>query len=74
MPRDRWDAKCRSSAPPSLHSIRTPHLPVMQHAVEWLAANDDYRPDLVLILQPTSPLRRAEHVREAVSARADVRR
>jgi len=53
--------------PAELALDRTPHLPVMQHAVEWLAANDDYRPDLVLILQPTSPLRRAEHVREAVS-------
>jgi len=53
--------------PADLALDQTPHLPVMQHAVEWLAANDGYRPDLVLILQPTSPLRRAEHVREAVS-------
>ena len=53
--------------PPELARDDTPHLPVMQHAVEWLAAHDGYRPDLVMILQPTSPLRRAEHVREAVS-------
>jgi CMP-N-acetylneuraminic acid synthetase len=53
--------------PSELARDDTPHLPVMQHAVEWLAANEGYRPDLVLILQPTSPLRRAEHVREAVS-------
>jgi len=45
----------------------TPHLPVMQHAIDWLAGNGGYRPDLVMILQPTSPLRRAEHVREAVA-------
>ena len=53
--------------PPELARDDTPHLPVMQHAVEWLAAHDSYHPDLVLILQPTSPLRRAEHMREAVS-------
>jgi CMP-N-acetylneuraminic acid synthetase len=53
--------------PPELARDDTPHLPVMQHAVEWLAAHDRYHPDLVLILQPTSPLRRAEQVREAVS-------
>jgi CMP-N-acetylneuraminic acid synthetase len=53
--------------PPELARDDTPHLPVMQHAVEWLAANDNYRPDFVMILQPTSPLRRAEHVRGAVS-------
>ena len=53
--------------PPELARDDTPHLPVMQHAIEWLAGNQGYRPDLVMILQPTSPLRRAEHVREAVS-------
>jgi CMP-N-acetylneuraminic acid synthetase len=53
--------------PPELARDDTPHLPVMQHAIEWLAANEGYRPDLVMILQPTSPLRRAEHVREAVA-------
>ena len=53
--------------PAELALDSTPHLPVMQHAVEWLAANEGYQPDLVIILQPTSPLRRAEHVREAVS-------
>jgi CMP-N,N'-diacetyllegionaminic acid synthase len=53
--------------PSELARDDTPHLPVMQHAVEWLAANEGYRPDLVMILQPTSPLRRAEHVREAVA-------
>jgi CMP-N,N'-diacetyllegionaminic acid synthase len=53
--------------PPELARDDTPHLPVLQHAVEWLSANDSYRPDLVMILQPTSPLRRAEHLREAVA-------
>jgi CMP-N,N'-diacetyllegionaminic acid synthase len=37
---------------------------VVLHALEALASN--YRPDAVMLLQPTSPLRRPERVREAV--------
>jgi len=53
--------------PSELARDDTPHLPVMQHAVGWLAEHDQYRPDLVMILQPTSPLRRPHHIREAVA-------
>jgi CMP-N-acetylneuraminic acid synthetase len=53
--------------PAALAQDDTPHLPVLQHAVEWLAAHEAFRPDAVVILQPTSPLRRPEHVREAVA-------
>ena len=55
--------------PPSdLARDETPHLPVMQHAVGWLDEHDAYRPDLVMILQPTSPMRQPHHIREAVRA------
>ena len=53
--------------PAELALDETPHLPVLQHAVAWLAAHASYRPDAVMILQPTSPLRRAEDIREAVA-------
>ena len=43
----------------------TPAFPVVAHAVAWAAAAG--RPaDVVVLLQPTSPLRRAEHVDGAV--------
>jgi CMP-N,N'-diacetyllegionaminic acid synthase len=35
----------------------TPHLPVILHAVRWMDEHEGYRPDAVMILQPTSPLR-----------------
>jgi N-acylneuraminate cytidylyltransferase len=59
--------------PAELALDETPHLPVLQHAVRWLADHEGYRPDAVMILQPTSPLRGAEHIREAASllARTD---
>ncbi|MBI2024692.1 MAG: acylneuraminate cytidylyltransferase family protein [Candidatus Harrisonbacteria bacterium] len=52
--------------PAELAQDKTPHLPVMQHAVQWLKENENYYPDYVMIFQPTSPLRQAFHVREAV--------
>ena len=40
-------------------------LPVITHALDTLAASG-WVPDIVVLLQPTSPLRRPEHVRAAV--------
>lgn len=52
--------------PAALAQDDTPHLPVLKHTVGWLAEHQGYRPDAVVILQPTSPLRRSEDIREAV--------
>lgn len=38
------------------------------HAVEWFRENHGQEFDIVLLLQPTSPLRRAEHIDAAVDA------
>ena len=43
----------------------TPMKPVIEHALATLA-QDGFVPDLVLLLQPTSPLRTPEHLRTAV--------
>lgn len=51
--------------PVELAQDGTPHLPVMQHAVQWLKDNEGYEPDYVLTLQPTSPARQPFHIREA---------
>ena len=53
--------------PAELARDDTPHLPVMQHALAWLRDNERYTPDWVMILLPTSPLRQARHIREAVA-------
>lgn len=51
--------------PAELATDESAMLPVLQHALEVLA-HESWRPDIVLILQPTSPLRRPEHIRRAV--------
>ena len=45
--------------PPELARDETPHLPVIQHAVRWLQEQQGYVADVVVTLQPTSPLRSA---------------
>lgn len=35
----------------------TPDLPVFQHALAWLESEERYRPDVIVQLRPTSPLR-----------------
>jgi CMP-N,N'-diacetyllegionaminic acid synthase len=53
--------------PAELARDETPHLPVLQHAVAWLREHEGYDADAVMILQPTSPLRRAADVRESIA-------
>ena len=53
--------------PADLARDETPHLPVLQHAVQWLSDHERYQSDAVMILQPTSPLRRAADIRESIA-------
>ena len=59
--------------PSSLAADDTPMLPVLQHAVDTLKS-DGFRADIVVLLQPTSPLRRGEHIDAAVALAAARRR
>ena len=52
--------------PTALAQDDTPMLPVIQHAVDTLAA-DGWTTDVIVLLQPTSPLRRPSHIRDAVT-------
>ncbi len=57
--------------PASLAKDDSPTLPVIQHAVVFLQDNENYRPDYVVILQPTSPLRTETHIDEAIQILID---
>ena len=56
--------------PADLARADTPSLPVAQHAVQWLIEHEAWDPDVVVLLQPTSPLRRARHIDEALDCMA----
>lgn len=49
----------------------TPDLPVFQHALQWLAENEGYLPEIVVQLRPTSPFRRVWHIDQAVARLLD---
>jgi CMP-N,N'-diacetyllegionaminic acid synthase len=62
----KWGARVPFIRPFELAQDDTPTLPVIQHAVSWLESTEGYIPEIVLLLQPTSPLRRTEHIDQAV--------
>lgn len=57
--------------PKELAEDDTPDLPVFQHALSWLEANEGYRADIVVHLRPTSPLRTAASIERGVRALLD---
>lgn len=61
-----WDAETPFLRPAELARDETTDFPVFQHALEWLANNEAYHPDVVIQLRPTSPVRPRGLVDEAV--------
>ncbi|WP_082073113.1 acylneuraminate cytidylyltransferase [Hyphomicrobium sp. 99] len=45
----------------------TPDLPLFQHALDWLWENERYRPEIVVQLRPTTPLRPRGLIDHAIS-------
>jgi N-acylneuraminate cytidylyltransferase len=44
----------------------TTDLPVFQHALQWLEENESYKPEIVIQLRPTSPIRPKDCVDHAI--------
>jgi YrbI family 3-deoxy-D-manno-octulosonate 8-phosphate phosphatase len=57
--------------PAALAQDQTTDLPVFEHALEWLKANEGYQPDIVVQLRPTSPIRPKDCVDSAVKILLD---
>ncbi len=62
----QWGAETPFLRPAELARDETTDLPVFVHALEWLAAEEGYRPQVVVQLRPTSPIRPAGLVDAAV--------
>jgi YrbI family 3-deoxy-D-manno-octulosonate 8-phosphate phosphatase len=52
--------------PAELAQDRTPDLPAFEHALKWLEDIEGYKPEIVVQLRPTSPLRPRDMVDSAV--------
>lgn len=57
--------------PAELAQDTSPTTPVLYHAVEWLEKNEGYKPDLLVLSQPTSPFTRTEHMDRAIEMLRD---
>ncbi len=60
-----YSAEVPFMRPVELAADDTPGIDVILHALAWLESNEGYEPQLVTVLQPTSPLRTADHIDRA---------
>jgi YrbI family 3-deoxy-D-manno-octulosonate 8-phosphate phosphatase len=61
-----WGAESPFLRPAEISQDKTTDLPVFEHALKWLEDVEGYRPDIVVQLRPTSPLRPDTMVDDAV--------
>src|SRR5512134_3581554 len=61
-----YGAEAPFMRPSDLAQDRTTDLPVFEHALKWLEDIEGYKPDIVIQLRPTSPLRPKDCVDSAV--------
>ncbi len=61
-----WGAETPFLRPAEFAQDKTTDLPVFVHALEWLKQHENYRPDVVIQLRPTSPIRPSTCVDQAV--------
>ena len=62
----KWGADVPFIRPDFLAQDNSPHIDVVIHVLEWLKENQDYVPDYVMLLQPTSPFRTANDINAAI--------
>lgn len=61
-----WGAETPFLRPAEFARDDTTDLPVFEHALQWLRKNEDYQPEIVIQLRPTSPIRPVGLLDEAV--------
>jgi N-acylneuraminate cytidylyltransferase/CMP-N,N'-diacetyllegionaminic acid synthase len=61
-----WGADVPFLRPSELAQDNSPSIDAVTHAVKWLAENENYQPEYVMLLQPTSPLRSAEDIQNVI--------
>jgi YrbI family 3-deoxy-D-manno-octulosonate 8-phosphate phosphatase len=63
----RFGAETPFLRPAELAADRTTDLPVFQHALTWLAEHENYYPEVIVHLRPTTPVRPPDLVDKSVS-------
>ncbi|MEA2088650.1 MAG: acylneuraminate cytidylyltransferase family protein [Patescibacteria group bacterium] len=63
----KYNAEVLFKRPISLAEDNTPTLPVLQHCIKYLEDQENYKPDIILLLYPTSPFLKKERVEQALN-------
>ena len=67
----KYGAEVPFTRPPELASDTASTIDVIFHAINWLKEHEDYRPEYILLLQPTSPLRSRKDINGAIQMLKD---
>lgn len=62
----KYGAEIPFIRPSDLAEDHVPTYPVIRHTVKWLEENENYKPDLIVLLEPTFPLRTSDEVDRAI--------
>lgn len=62
----QYGAEMLFKRPAELAEDNTPTLPVIQHCIQHLIEQENYIPDIVLVLFPTAPFLKKERIEEAL--------
>jgi len=52
--------------PDDISTADSTEMEFFEHALNWLSNNDNYEPELIVLLYPTSPFRKAESIDRAI--------
>jgi N-acylneuraminate cytidylyltransferase len=66
-----WGAETPFLRPAEFAQDKTTDLPVFEHALKWLAEKENYHPDIVIQLRPTSPIRPKDCVDSSIKILLD---
>lgn len=58
----QWGGETPFMRPPELALDTTPTIPVIEHALRWLAREQGYRSEYVFLIQPTEPFVETSHI------------
>lgn len=62
----KYGAEVPFTRPAELSNDTAPTINVIFHTIDWFREHQDYRPEYILLLQPTSPLRAVEDIESAI--------
>ncbi|MFC1546341.1 cytidylyltransferase domain-containing protein [bacterium] len=67
----KYGAEVPFMRPASISNSNSTEMEFFEHALTWFKDNEDYTPDLIVLLYPTSPFRKTESIDKAIELMLD---